>query len=255
MNISDYRAPDKDGMAEDGIGHRPGAAAGCGTRVRGGLRADAERNRERLLAAARHMFAEHGLEVSLEDIAERAGVGIATLYRRFSTREDLVSAAFEAKLAEYARVAEESLAEPDPWRSFAGCLEKLCAMQAGDRGFTEIVNGSLLPSERITEARARTASAVARVVERAQRAGVVRDDAVAEDIPLILMANAGVVRATRGAAPHAWRRMLAYLLDGFRATSPGAGRAMPAPLTPAQIQKLLTGAPSHGSDPPRHAPD
>lgn len=238
-------------MAGDDTVQGAGETGGCGQRAPSGLRADAERNRERLLAAAQHMFAEHGLDVALEDIAERAGVGIATLYRRFSAREDLVSAAFEAKLAEYARVAEESLAEPDPWRAFAGCLERLCSMQAGDRGFTEIVNGSLIPSERITEARARAASAVARVVERAQGAGEVRDDVVAEDIPLILMANAGVVRATRGTAPHAWRRMLAYLLDGFRATSPGAGRPMPAPLTRAQIQKLLTDSPSHRSDSPR----
>src|SRR3954453_17400464 len=81
-----------------------------------GLRVDAERNRQRVVAAAREAFAEFGLDVPLEDIARRAGVGVGTLYRRYPTRADLVAAAFEAKMTAYAEAAREALADPDPWR-------------------------------------------------------------------------------------------------------------------------------------------
>ncbi|WP_329140381.1 TetR/AcrR family transcriptional regulator [Streptomyces sp. NBC_01476] len=203
------------------------------------LRVDAERNRERLLRAAQCVFAERGLSVPLDDIAARAGVGIATLYRRFPTREELVGAAFEAKLLAYAVAAEEALAVPDPWASFAGFVERICAMQAGDRGFTDLVTMSLSSPDRTAELRERAYRAVARIIGRAQQAGVLRDDVVVEDLPLMLLANAGVVHATRDAAPHAWRRLLAFLLDGFR---PAASQGpMPAPPTPAQMDRVLKG--------------
>jgi AcrR family transcriptional regulator len=203
------------------------------------LRVDAERNRERLLNAARCVFAERGLNVALDDIAARAGVGIATLYRRFPTREELVGAAFEAKLTEYGTAAEGALALADPWESFARCIERICAMQADDRGFTDLITMTLSTSERTAELRDRAYRAVVQIIDRAQRAGVLRGDVVPEDVPLILMANAGVVHATRDAAPDAWRRTLAFLLDGFRVSS--AVGPMPAPPTPAQMDRVLNG--------------
>jgi len=91
------------------------------------LRADARRNRGRILDAARDAFGERGLDVPLEDIADRAGVGIATLYRRFPTREALVAASFEAKLAAFAEAAEQALDSPDAWAGFAGFVVWACA--------------------------------------------------------------------------------------------------------------------------------
>jgi AcrR family transcriptional regulator len=76
------------------------------------LRADAARNRDRIVEAAVADFAEHGLEVPLEDVAQHAGVGIATLYRRFPSRDDLVAACFERRVAEYAQAAEDALGAP-----------------------------------------------------------------------------------------------------------------------------------------------
>src|SRR5499427_11011022 len=99
------------------------AAGGCGTRRR--LRVDAERNRAALLNAAQKVFAEQGLEAPLEEIAVRAGVGIATLYRRFPTRGQLVAAALVDKIAQYAEAAEQALAIADPWAGFASFVERI----------------------------------------------------------------------------------------------------------------------------------
>ena len=104
-----------------------------------GLRSDAERNRAKILGAACEAFTEGGLDVSMEQVARRAGVGIATLYRRFPTRPDLIAAAFEAKMLAYADAVAEALAEPDPWVGFCLHLERVCAMQAADQGFTDVL--------------------------------------------------------------------------------------------------------------------
>src|SRR5829696_6098300 len=110
--------------------HEPGARA---------LRADAERNRERIVAAARDVFAERGLDAPLEAIAQRAGVGQATLYRRFPTRQDLLVAAFGPKLAAYTEALDRTLKGPDPWRGFCDYLTVIAGMQRGDRGFRDIL--------------------------------------------------------------------------------------------------------------------
>ncbi|WP_218108401.1 TetR/AcrR family transcriptional regulator [Actinacidiphila rubida] len=208
-----------------------------------GLRADAERNRERLVKAAQSVFAEGGLNVALDEVATRAGVGIATLYRRFPTREELVAAAFEAKLTDYAVAAEEALTRRDPWDSFVELVERICAMQADDRGFTDLITMSLPPAKHSAELRDRGRRAAMKVIGRAQEAGALREDLVLEDLALLLMANAGVVRATRDVAPHAWRRWLAFMLDGLRVAPRGAFRPgpMPAPPTPAQMARILNG--------------
>ena len=103
------------------------------------LRADAERNRERILATARQVFAERGLNASLEDIARRAGVGVGTLYRRFPSREDLIGAVFAEKMAVYADAVDAALADSDPWRGFCGFIERVCGLQTEDVGFADLL--------------------------------------------------------------------------------------------------------------------
>ena len=103
------------------------------------LRADAERNRERVLDAAREVFAEHGLDASTNEIARRAGVGVATLFRRFPTRDDLIAAVFADKMTAYADAIDDALADPDPWHGFCGYIERVCQMQADDRGFADVL--------------------------------------------------------------------------------------------------------------------
>lgn len=200
------------------------------------MRADARRNRERIVAAARAVFAERGLDVSLDDIAERAGVGIGTLYRRFPSREELVAAVFEAKLREYAGAAEEALPAAGTWAGFTAFVERICAMQAADRGFTDLVTMSLPGSPEAQRLHRRAQSATVDVIQRAQEAGVLREDFVPEDLLLILMANAGVVRVTRDVAPHAWRRTLALMLEACRAGHTGP---LPAAPTAAQARRAM----------------
>jgi AcrR family transcriptional regulator len=199
------------------------------------MRADAMRNRRRILDAAGEAFAERGLEVPLDEIAERAGVGIATLYRRFPTREDLVAAAFADKLAEYADAAERALQDCDPWAGFCGYVEQMCALQAADRGFTDVITLSLHCSE-VQAQRDRAHSAFADLVRRAQDTGVLRDDFVPEDLLLLFFANAGVVQATSQAAPHAWRRLVALMLEACRVDQPGP---LPAALTLPQADRAM----------------
>jgi len=200
------------------------------------LRADARRNRGRILDAARAAFAERGLDAPLEEIADRAGVGIATLYRRFPTREALVAATFEAKLAAFAEAAEQALESPDAWAGFAGFVEWACAMQAADRGVTDLLTLTLPNSQAAEALRARALHAFTELARRAQDQGRLRGDFVPEDLALLMIANAAVVLATRDVAPHAWRRLVALVLESFRADHTGP---LPAAPTPAQVERAM----------------
>src|SRR3954470_8632559 len=98
------------------------------------LRRDAERNRRRILRAAGEVFAERGLGVTMDDIAERADVGVGTVYRRFPEKELLVEALFEDRVEELVSLAQQALAEADPWEALVGFLERGQALQASNRG-------------------------------------------------------------------------------------------------------------------------
>jgi AcrR family transcriptional regulator len=200
------------------------------------LRADAERNRERILAAAREVFAERGLDAPFEAIAQRAGVGQATLYRRFPRRQDLIVACFAPKLAEYAAAVEEALAATDAWTGFCAFVEHVCAMQAADQGVQDVLT-TTFPTDRAVEAqRAHAFERLTELIRRAQAQGGLRADFVPEDVVLLLMANAGVVRAMRDAAPNASRRFVGLMLDALRAER---AHPLPPPPTPAQTYRAM----------------
>jgi len=182
----------------------------------GRLRADAERNRAALVAAAREIFGVHGLDASLDEIARRAGVGNATLYRRFPRRRDLIAEVFADQMSEYVELADSVLREPDPWAAFVGYLTRLCEMQATDRGLAELlVSTRFDDDERLAELRITVQRRADDVIKRAQRAGALRADFTRRDIRLLMTANAGAV--ARATDPQAWRRLLALLLDGLAA--------------------------------------
>ena len=201
------------------------------------LRVDAERNRVALLTAAREVFAEQGLEAPLEEIALRAGVGIATLYRRFPTRGQLVAAALVDKIAQYAEAAEQALAIPDPWAGFASFVERICELQADDRGLSDLLSMTLPTDDRIEQLRKIANQRVARLVARAKATGQLRQEFVAEDLLVLLVANASVVHVTRQDAPEAWRRFVGLMLDAFGQTRESS--ALPAPPTRAQMTAAM----------------
>jgi AcrR family transcriptional regulator len=167
------------------------------------LRADARRNRAALLAAAREVFAEQGLDASLDEIARRAGVGNATLYRRFPSRRHLIAEVFASHMTAAVHLAEQALDHPDPWAAFVGYLTRVCELQATD------------DDERLATLRSTAQQRAADVLTRAQRAGRLRADFTGRDFALLMMANAGV--AQHSADPQAWRRALALVIGGLGA--------------------------------------
>jgi AcrR family transcriptional regulator len=200
------------------------------------LRADAVRNRDAIVAVARDVFAEQGLEAPLELIAARAGVGIATLYRRFPTREKLVAAALTEKVAEYAEAAEQALAVADPWSGFAGFVQRICELQASDRGLSDLLSMTLSADEQIEQLRREANDRVITLIERAKADGTLRQDFAGEDLVLLLIATAAVMHVTGADAPAAWRRFVALALDAFRRQdSPG----LPEPPTTAQMTRAM----------------
>src|SRR3954467_11819009 len=101
------------------------------------LRADAARNRARLIAAARELFAERGLNVTMDEIARHAGVGVGTAYRRFASREELIEALFDDRFEQIIANAERALEDPDAWHGLITFVESQIEMQAADRGLKE----------------------------------------------------------------------------------------------------------------------
>jgi AcrR family transcriptional regulator len=201
------------------------------------LRADAARNREAIVEAARAVFAEHGLDAALDDIAKRAGTGNATLYRRFPQRADLVAAVFAERMAEHVDAVEAGLADDDPWNGFAGYIRAVGVMQARNRGIADLVTMDLSAAPEVEQLRARAYEGLVRLVARAHAAGVLRADFTDHDVVLLLMANAGLVERAHGITDEASARLIALLLDGLRATAATAGPAAPsAPQVLAAMQ-------------------
>jgi len=180
------------------------------------LRADAERNRQRLLAAAKELFATRGLHVTLDDIAREAGVGTGTAYRRFPNKDALIEALMADRIAEIGAIAEEQLHEPDPWRALAGFFEQALALQAADRGLKDVLWSSGHGREQVVHARRAIAGPVTKLVRRALEAGVVRPDMATSDVPLINFMLNSIIDFARDVEPELYRRYLAIILDGLR---------------------------------------
>jgi AcrR family transcriptional regulator len=180
------------------------------------LRADAERNRQRLLAAAKELFRTQGLHVTLDDVARHAGVGTGTAYRRFPNKDALIDALMVDRIAEIRAIAQECLEEPDPWVGLTSYFERALALQAADRGLKEVLFSSGRGRERSNQARLKIAPVVTKLVARAVEAGAVRSDFSTSDVPVINFMLNTVVDFGRGVEPELYRRYLAFVLDGMR---------------------------------------
>lgn len=211
-----------------------GPADGTG---RQSLRRDAERNRSRILAAARTVFAGEGLDASMASVAREAGVGIATLFRHFPAKEDLVAAVFADRLDAYAEAASTALADPDPWHGLVGFIEAVCAMQAADSGVAGMLTMTFPATRGLEERRREAYHAAVRLIDRAKAAGRLRDDFTPEDLLLLHMANAGVISATGTDAPGAWRRVVALLLQAYE--TPARAPLPDAPQPSAMYRAML----------------
>lgn len=198
------------------------------------LRADAARNRAAIVEAARAVFAEHGLDAPLDEIARLAGTGNATLYRRFPTRGDLIAAVFGERMNEHLEAVRTALAHADPWEGFAFYFRAATAMQARDRGIADLVTMNLSATPEIERLRTESFAGLVRLIERAQAAGVLRADFTTQDVVVVLMANAGLVERAHGITAEASARLAHVLLDGFRAVA-----ATDGPLAPSNRRTQL----------------
>jgi AcrR family transcriptional regulator len=202
-----------------------------------GQRSHARRNHELLVATAREVFAERGVDASLEEIARRAGVGIGTLYRHFATRDALIEAVFERRIGDFVVIAERAAAEPDAWLAFVGFLEGTLELQAGDRLLKDAFLRSPPGIGRVESAREEVRRLLRQVLERARAGGQLRAGFTLADLSLLLWSFGPLIDATAEVAPNAWRRHLHWLLDGLRSES--ATPEVEPPLSEEQLNAAM----------------
>ncbi|WP_392750863.1 TetR/AcrR family transcriptional regulator [Streptomyces sp. LN590] len=211
------------------------------------LRSDAERNRGRIIAAARTVFGRDGLGASMASVAREAGVGIATIFRHFRGKEELVAAVFADRMDAYVTAVNDALDVPDPWEGFTGFVEAICAMQAADRGFADVLTMTFPGAKTLEERRAESFKGFLALIARAKDSGRLREDFTNQDLVIVLIANAGVVNFAGDAAPDAWRRLVALLIQSFQAPARGP---LPDPPQDAALYEAMLRASPAGLSPP-----
>ncbi|HEY6780406.1 MAG TPA: helix-turn-helix domain-containing protein [Thermoleophilaceae bacterium] len=186
-------------------------------------RADARRNRERVLAAAGEAFAEYGRDAQMDDVARRAGVGVGTVYRHFPDKAALMEALLAARFEQFVEIGRRELEHEDPWTGLWNWLFACGELQAADRGFCDCIGeGIAAPRRGALVVDTGLAELNAAAFARCQEAGVMRMDAEPDDIPLLMAGVAATARREADAMGGSWRRHLGISLDGLRA--PGSGQ-------------------------------
>jgi AcrR family transcriptional regulator len=191
------------------------------------LRADARRNREAVIAAAKKLFADEGLDAQMPDVAKVAKVGVGTVYRHFPTKAELIAALAAERFERLAEKARESIEAEDPWEGLCDFIRFSAQIQADDRGLCEVMGSR-------PEVMSASAYAVGldelcnQLVKRAQRSGDLRKDLGWEDIPMIACSLGRITPAEQGPAVGRWPRLVEIIIDGLRA--PGSSK-LPKPLS------------------------
>jgi AcrR family transcriptional regulator len=180
------------------------------------LRADARRNREAVIVAAKKLFAEQGLDAQMPDIAKAAKVGVGTVYRHFPTKDDLIAALAVERFERLAEKVREGIEAEDPWEGLCDFIRFAARLQADDRGLCEVMGSR-------PEVMNQSALAVGldkitnELVKRAQCSGELRKDLDWEDIPMIACSMGSVTQASMGPGEGRWPRLVEIIIDGLRA--------------------------------------
>ena len=185
------------------------------------LRADARRNRQAVVEAAKKLFADGGLDVQMPDVAKSANVGVGTVYRHFATKDDLIGALVAERFARLAQKAREALLLDDAWQGISEFIRFSAQIQADDRGLCEVIGSR----PELMDAAARAAGLPElcdELVRRAQRSGELRRDLSWEDIPMIACGLGSVIHARVGPGTGRWPRLVEIILDGLR--PPGSSK-------------------------------
>jgi AcrR family transcriptional regulator len=181
------------------------------------LRADAARNRELIVAAAASVFAERGLDASTSEIAHAAGVGEATLFRRFPCKDDLIDAIIEARMEEVVALADAAAEDPDPGAALERFMQDVVKSFSRDRGFFEAAGDRCFTDTHLAELRERSLAAMGRLLKRAQDAGAVRTDLSAADLSFLIGSGAYAMGVPLpGLRDDLWKRYLRIILDGMK---------------------------------------
>ncbi|MFD7829597.1 TetR/AcrR family transcriptional regulator [Kitasatospora sp. NPDC059803] len=198
-------------------------------------RSDARDNRARILDAARAVFSEEGLNAPMREVARQAGIGPATLYRHFPTKQALIVETFAEQRRACHATVRDALADPDPWHGFRSLVERICELHAHSRGFADAFMTAFPEAMDFAADRERTSRRVAELTRRAQDTGQLHPGVVVDDLILMLMAHRGLQDAPRAARLTSSRRFAAYVIEAFHA-APETGA--PTPLPPAPRLRL-----------------
>jgi AcrR family transcriptional regulator len=196
------------------------------------LRKDAARNRALLLLAAREVFAERGLEASLDDVARHAGLGVGTAYRHFANKYELAHAIFAEAIDDIIALADRAVTMDDPWDGIVAFLEGAAEAQTADRGLREVLMG--VHPDAMEQVHDRLSGPLREMVVRAKACGALRADVEATDIGVVVMMLCTIADVTSEVAPGLWRRYLPMLLAGLRADG-----GTPAPSVPPVEDDVL----------------
>jgi AcrR family transcriptional regulator len=177
------------------------------------LRADARRNRERILKAARAVFADEGIEAQIDDVARRAKVGVGTVYRHFPTKELLLDAIVREHFDSLAVLAREALEADDGWEGFCALVWRSAERNAADRSFCEVLSAR---DKTDVVIECGLAAMTTELMDRAKAQGTMRADASQHDVPVMMIGASAVMQALPG--EDAWRRHIELMLDGLRAS-------------------------------------
>lgn len=183
------------------------------------LRSDAASNRQHILDTAREVFLESGVQTPVSTIARRAGVGTATVYRRFPTRQDLIKAVFVGEVNSCIDLVVQAAEDPDPWRGFTAVIKKLLDLDTANRGFIRAFLISQPHPITLEEGTRRAEEAFAKLMHRAKDVGALRSDFTRSDLDLALTANAGLHLMDPDNRPAASHRFAALMLDAFAGPS------------------------------------
>lgn len=198
------------------------------------VRKDVARNRALLLKAADELLADSGLEISLNELARRAGVGVGTVYRHFADKEAVLAALFEQRLDSLAEILQEGIASDDPIEGLRHVLYTLGEMQAGDRALFQVMVTSKTPEQRAV-VRKRLQPLGTELVQRANATGQLRRELSPTDIPMLLWVSMSINDLAAGVRTDVWRRYVELVLIGFGADEPLTVKA----LTPEEMEQAL----------------
>lgn len=204
-------------------------------------RSDAARNRERIITAASTCFASEGVECQMAQVAKRAGVGNATVFRHFPTKVDLIVAVMRRRMEDLAGEVEEAARHEDPAQALTAVLEAIGTVFVRDAALKQIAHQRFEGDQDLLICRDRIFACVTSLVDRAKATGAVRADLEATDVVLLLNGICHAIGPLEEQTPGVWRRYFSLVMDSMRPQQQGVDRLSPAAPSFADVERAYSG--------------